>query len=343
MVEEIVGRYIAAQPKPQIPRKKKWPYAVGAVAVVALLLMMNGLNGKLNRLNGQYNNLQSSISNIQNNVGSQIGGISNRVEEVLKSQNNLTASYSTSLVSVDPAAGTATFSVQAVPKTYMTGMTAVFRAAQAVGGEITEAEGVLDEKQGFSAELTCPLSDDITLSVVFTTGEKQETQLLEQYGSLYSATLPEVAVEDWELMFIECKEHTLELKNTYITLYEDGDMDSEAVAFDNNQTFTVEPAQVRSARVGLFQNQKLVAWAEPCGQPANYEGFEGYEFYRLPDLTLTVTASDMLAVAAVITDEYDRELIQVGSYYVLDEQDENLTWPGNIALEYTGTTEGWIY
>ena len=116
MVEEIVGRYIAAQPKPQPAKKKKWPYVVATVAIIAGLLTLYNLNGKLNRLDNQYNNLQNSVNNIQYNVSSQIGGISNRVEEILKSQNNLTASYDTSLLRVDPKANTATFSLRTVPK-----------------------------------------------------------------------------------------------------------------------------------------------------------------------------------------------------------------------------------
>ena len=120
LAEEIASRYIAALP--QTAKRKKWPYVAAAAAAVAVLLALSTLNGKLNRLDQQYQNLQNSIVNIQDTVSNQIGGISNRVEEVLKSQNTLTADYSTELLRADPAAGTVTFALRAVPKTYVDGM-----------------------------------------------------------------------------------------------------------------------------------------------------------------------------------------------------------------------------
>ena len=107
LAEEIASRYIAALP--QTAKRKKWPYVAAVAAAVAVLLALSTLNGKLNRLDQQYQNLQNSIVNIQDTVSNQIGGISNRVEEVLKSQNTLTADYSTELLRADPAAGTVTF------------------------------------------------------------------------------------------------------------------------------------------------------------------------------------------------------------------------------------------
>lgn len=100
LAEEIASRYIAALP--QTAKRKKWPYVAAAAAAVAVLLALSTLNGKLNRLDQQYQNLQNSIVNIQDTVSNQIGGISNRVEEVLKSQNTLTADYSTELLRADP-------------------------------------------------------------------------------------------------------------------------------------------------------------------------------------------------------------------------------------------------
>lgn len=338
MVEEIVGRYIAAQPKPQPMKKKKWPYVVATVAIIAGLLTLSNLNGKLNRLDNQYNNLQNSVNNIQYNVSSQIGGISNRVEEILKSQNNLTASYDTSLLRVDPKANTATFSLRTVPKTYVEGMTATFCATQTGTGEVTEVVGTLGENQEFSAELTCTLSDNIILSVTFSSGEKKETQQLNQYDCLYAQTIPSIFVDDYDLMYHECRDHTLELKNSYFTTQPES-------AVVPVESAVITPAKIRSIRVGLFKNKELVSWAEPCEQPANYLGNypDGTQFYRLPYLTLTVTAGDTLAVAAVVTDEYGRETLSVGEYYVLDEEDGDLTWPDGGSWDYGSDTEGWSY
>ncbi len=85
LAEEIASRYIAALPQ-TAKKRKKWPYVAAVAAAVAVLLALSTLNGKLNRLDQQYQNLQNSIVNIQDTVSNQIGGISNRVEEVLKSR-----------------------------------------------------------------------------------------------------------------------------------------------------------------------------------------------------------------------------------------------------------------
>lgn len=111
------------------------------------------------------------------------------MESILQSQNELTAEYHTQHLSNDLAANTATFEVYAVPKTYQPGMTAVFQARS--GGDtveltVTEPDG----NNAFSGMITCPLTDDITLSVVFVTGDKEETQWLEDWDYLYSMLLP---------------------------------------------------------------------------------------------------------------------------------------------------------
>ena len=129
------------------------------------------LFSQLDRVSQDYGNLQNSIANVSSNVDSQIGSITSRVEEILKAQNSLTASYSAEFLSSDPGEGTATFALEAVPKTYVEGMEAVFQAD--CGDGPLEFSGVLGEGQSFSAQVTVPLTDSITLSVVFVTGERR--------------------------------------------------------------------------------------------------------------------------------------------------------------------------
>ena len=337
MVEEIVDRYIAAQPAPPPAKRKKWPYLAAAAVGLAALVTLGSLSGKLNRLNTQYLNLQNSIGTIQSNVNGQIGGISNRVEELLKSQNNLTASYDTNLQKADIQAGTVTFSLQATPKTYVPGMSAVFRATQSDTNEITEVPGLPDDTQGFTSELTCPLTNYTALSVVFITGETQETQLLDQYDGLYDQTVPYLSVEDYALMYHDCPKNRLEFKDLYLTTSEDSMTSATSDGF--------QPAEIRSVRVGLFKNQKLVDWADPCDQPASFQGFEegAFDFYHLPDQSLAFGPEDVLTVAAVICDEAGREFISQGSSYVLDVEDSRLTWGGDEKLTAGASTEGWIF
>lgn len=321
MVEEIVARYIAAQPTMQPSKRKKWPYIAAAVLLIAAIGTLGNLNSKLSNLSSQYTNLQNNIGNIQHNVNSQINGIAGRVEEVLKSQNNLTADYGTAFVRSDLAANTASFHVRAVPKTYTEGMSALFSAEIYGSDEIVEVPGTLGPGQEFSADLTCPLTDDITLSVAFINGDTRETQKLDHYTYLYSQTFPSVDIEDYDFMYMDVPHGEISLNGQYLSTR------NEPVYSDYNPENP--PSEIKSIRLGVFKNQTLIAWAEPCTTPPNYHGFEGHDFYALPDVQTPFTENDTLEIAALITDEYGREFIRIGNVFELkndDPRDIYLTW-----------------
>lgn len=305
MVEEIVDRYIAALPKPK-PRRR-WPWVLAAAVLV---LAGNSLFQRLDRMDQQYSSLQNSVYNVQSSVNSQIGGISNRVEEILKSQNSLTADYSTEVASTDPAGNMVTFSFRAIPKTFSEGMTAWLE----VQNENVKFTFGPFEPQGqtFTGEATVALTDDISLYIVFEADGKRETQLLDTYFDLYSKTLPSVELQDSQLMFAEAPGGVLTLSDCYIMVRQED-----------------SPAAIAECKVGLFKNRRLLAWGTPCEQPSNFRGFEDWDFYRMPDLTVTLTGEDELEVAALVTDEYGRQtVISHAPPYVLDEEDQSLTWPG---------------
>ena len=76
MVEEIVDRYLAAQP----PRKKRrWLWAAWAAVCAAALVTLGSMRGELRDLREQYGYLQNSVGSFRYYVNSQIGGIANRV------------------------------------------------------------------------------------------------------------------------------------------------------------------------------------------------------------------------------------------------------------------------
>lgn len=172
MVEEIVDRYLAAQPKPK--KRRLWPYVLAALAVLYIGLR---LMDRLDRMDNQYNNLSNSINNI-----------TNRVEEILKSQNDLTADYGTEMTGWDLSQNTVTFSLRVVPKTYVDGMEVVFLADSGDGpAEFPAQEG---PGRAFTGEITCELTDSITLSAVFVNGDTRQTQLLDNYSGLYHEPPP---------------------------------------------------------------------------------------------------------------------------------------------------------
>ncbi len=319
MVEEIVLRYLAAQPAPK--KRRGW---VSAVKVVALIAVFVSLFSRLDQLDNRYSSLQNSVGNITYTVNNQINGISSRVEDILKAQNALTAEYDSELARLELVDNAAVFSAWAVPKTYVEGMTAEFVADSA--GEIVTVPAVMEVGQKFVAEVTCPLSDNITVSIAFLLPDgTRQTQLLDTYEYLYTGSFPELSVRDHLHFFgTEVVDGKLALKNPYIGIKYLGAGKGGA--------------QIVTMQLGLFRNQQLVAWAEPCEQPDTFIGFEDESFYLLPNLVLeNLTEKDVLAIAALVTDQYGREFMAFDVPYVVkfDTSFDTpyLTYPDAVQLD----------
>ena len=321
MVEQIADRYLAAQPKAKKPRR--WPFVLaGAVLLFGLVNLL----AQLDALRMQQESIQSNLSRVENSVDRQIGSITGKVEELLKAQNDLTADYGTEVASTNLFSNSITFSLYAVPKNYTEGMRAEFYADDGSGRKVPAA-GVYQPELGerFFADLKCGLTDSITLSVVFTASDgTRQTQLLDTYEGLYSATMPDGTVDD-NLMWKE-----LEAPGV-LTLTEDERY--VWVRQYDPSAFGTAPAAVQSIRVGLFLNQTLQAWAEPCEVPESYHGFDESSFFYLPDIRLPLTVKDQLQVAAVVTDEYGRRIIWAGIPYILNSEDMELTHPDDCTLD----------
>jgi len=306
MVEEIVNRYLAAQPNPK-PRRK-WPWVLlGFAVLVGVFSLIN----RLDQINQQYHRVQMTVSGVQDSVDRQIDGLTDRVEEILKSQNNLTAEYGTEISGANLGKNQIRFSVYAVPKTYVDGMEVKFSADNHTGG-INNALGEEGFKHEFSATLATDLTDSITLSVTFMYPDgTHQTQVLDTYEGLFSASLPELDIQSsLPFMMTEVPEGTLTLgHDAYVTTTE-----RPAKNFQD-----CPAAEITDVRLGVFRNRNLLGWAEACDQPSHYHGdFSGQQFYRLPNLTIeNLTAEDKLYVAALVTDNYGRQYMQSDIPYVV--------------------------
>ena len=323
MVEEITARYIAALPAPK-PRKK-WPY------VLAALMVLYAAHRAYQSIDRQFDGVYSRIGQMDSSMSNQVYSISGQVEEILKQQNSLTVDYGIKLVSADLVKNAVTFSVYAVPKTYVEGMRVEFSVDN---GHNSNSKTVLSEpdqngqpvSEKFSAELTCELTDDISITAVFVMPDgTRQTQPLQTYSGLYSSSLPDVAslvdadlqgraqIENGKLTLPDAMEYALTL-NTKL---------------DN---ILIPRAEAVSIRVGLFKNQRLVAWAEPISadEQTSYQGFDNATFYRLEPLSFPFAAGDILESAAVLTDEYGREII-CPDYFplTLDSDGQTLVFPGS--------------
>ena len=327
MVEEITARYIAALPAPK-PRKK-WPY------VLAALMVLYAAHRAYQSIDRQFDGVYSRIGQMDSSMSNQVYSISGQVEEILKQQNSLTVDYGIELVSADLVKNAVTFSVYAVPKTYVEGMRVEFSVDN---GHSSNSKTVLSEpdqngqpiSEKFSAELTCELTDDIAITAVFVMPDgTRQTQPLQTYSGLYSGSLPDVAslvdsdlqgraqIENGKLTLPDAMEYALTL-NTKL---------------DN---ILIPRAEAVSIRVGLFKNQRLVAWAEPISadEQTSYQGFDNATFYRLEPLSFPFAAGDILESAAVLTDEYGREVICPDWFpLTLDSDGQTLIFPGSTGSD----------
>ena len=339
LLEEILGRYQRAEPeelsegqRKQVeelvgrpPKKRRrWPW------VLAVLVIAVGgwtLFQRLDQMEQQYYDLANSVGNITYSVNSQIGSITDRVEEVLKAQNDLTADYGTQLVSADLASNTGTFSLRAVPKTYTPGMSVIFLADN--GEETLEFPAQEGENGTFTGEAACTLTDTITLSAVFVTGDTRQTQLLDQYVDLYSDSLPQIDVNSL-LSIFEVEEYdqgdgSFVIPEEYVTVSNGQNGSSVSAVWEQ-----LGVSQLRKVEVGLFYNEKLVQWLTPCQKPSNYKGFEDEDFYRLDPVTLTMEEGDVLEIAARGTDQYGRQWVALGGAFQV--KDGELTHPDSYAI-----------
>lgn len=342
MVEEIVGRYIAAQPKPR--KRRRWPWAL---AGLALCLVLFSLFDRLGRMDDQYVDLQNSVYRVESSVNGQIGSISGQVEEILKAQNSLVADYGVELklVSLRDGGdnGLALFSAYAVPKTYQEGTTAEFSIENGTGGVHTVPVALGVDGKTFSVDsIATRLTDSIRLSVTFISADgTRQTQLLDQFEGLYSDTVPSAQVREYSygnLLGLEANSSgLLTLPEHWVT----ASVSSPRAASEGQ---ILPRAGAETVQVGLFKNKALVAWLEPAEKPESFHGdFAGEDFYHLPEgqqVTMTNSGTDQLAFAAVVTDEYGRQVVYSSIPYVLE--DGSLTWVSGADLSGTSPA-GWRF
>ena len=174
------------------------------------------------------------------------------------------------------------------------------------GKETLEFPAQEGENGTFTGEAACTLTDTITLSAVFVTGDTRQTQLLDQYVDLYSDSLPQIDVNSL-LSIFEVEEYdqgdgSFVIPEEYVTVSDGQNGSSVSAVWEQ-----LGVSQLRKVEVGLFYNEKLVQWLTPCQKPSNYKGFEDEDFYRLDPVTLSMEEGDMLEIAARGTDQYGRQ------------------------------------
>lgn len=319
MVEEIVRRYQAAQPAP--PKRKKWPWAL---AVLVLFIVFSMLFNKLSDLENNYSNIQRSVQNINQDVSWQIDSISSRVEDVLNGINNFTVEHAAVITGADLGRETVTLHLEAVPKTYVEGMTAIFTADH--GSGTVEAAAAYDGRR-FSAELTCPLTDELTAAVTFIHGDTRETQAMESWYNLRLGTFPIEYINSAPFDFMLTSENFLpagEIIDIHYSGYE-----KEGVP----------RSEISEVRAGLFADHALVHWLSVAEEvPGDVELHNSW-FFVNPTNYAVKTDGTEYAIAVVVTDNYGRELV----FSELPVHYENGDWVYVDAWNSVSEPEDWEY
>lgn len=347
MVEEIVGRYLDARPPehtvilretvepeggggedaPEPPKKRRrWPRVLAAgAAALAVIGVFSNLFSRLDQMRQENQSLQMAVANIRSDVNSEIYTITRRVEEVLQSQNALTAEQSARVAETDYRANTVTIEARAVPRTYVEGMTAEFTLVS--GGETVTVPGELGENHAFTARITAPLTDEITVSAAFLNGDQRQTQVLEEFTYLYSESFPDISLlggMSGAFKSQEASAWTVTVRPVDVYCFD---------AYGNSP-------RLASLRVGLFRDRKLVQWLteeERDGDTGSTRTF------RLEEERFQMEVGHTYCIAAVVKDEFDREWVvpdQHGGYAVGEDQ---LSSPNSEAIEVSRDPADWEY
>lgn len=366
LVEEIAARYA---PKPRLSEHRRAVLKISAVtAAVCLCLVLWGFYQRLEQLTRNDSQLQAAINRVEGGVNIQIDKVSNRVEELLREQNAVTADYGTTLVDADPSVSQAFFQAYAVPKQYVEGMTAEFYTRNGGGYQDPAVRAERKEGQRFAAELRCGLAEDIVVSVAFLYPDgTRQTQVLDRYEGLYGRTFP-AARADYGLGYRPVENGAFVLAETRGTREECGHLDWNPDGISPGLSGDALPvAELESLRVGLFKNKKLVDWAVFSITPGVVEeetgvltgeqwkaldklrdnqgdGYRGYQWlnFHFPPQEVPAEAGDVFQIAVVMEDVYGRTAVRSGGAFGLDEDwkeltnldaDTSDTYPGGWVLE----------
>lgn len=293
LVAAVASRVQENLPAPTPVKRRRWPWVIVIIAAIALVISLASLSNRLDSLNSQYNSLQYSVSNIQNNVALQINSITGRMEEILKSQNDLTSDYSALFSGISEDGTMGTFTWHARPKTYQEGMVAWIDVEN---GPFRITFGPYDPvREIFSGEFTVTLTDSTSIYIVFEHNGIRQTQLLTTYEGLLTGSYPMCWVDTMPLFF-DVDDNTNSLTDDLYV-----DLTNYGVSSDT---------QVKNFRMGLFADQALVAWFTPTTRDVILNGVRTQEeLHFLSKEGIVLDREKEYCIAAVVIDEYDREFV----------------------------------
>ncbi|MEG1790022.1 MAG: helix-turn-helix transcriptional regulator [Oscillospiraceae bacterium] len=320
MAEEIARRYIEARPPSAPVGHKKAKVAVAVLLALGLIIFGANLLGSLKSVSEKQKNLENQLSNITVRMSQQEYGIASRVEEILKAQNSMLADYSVENTSKDLKAGTTAFTVTLTPRTYTAGLTVELIADCGEGVvSVYPQEG---EGHEFSGEISCRLTNSITVSAVLHDGDTAQTQLLQVYGDLLYGTYIMGDFDSFGTYFWCDKPE--ELLEKHPNGYDFSVGISSRLPWDNVTEVTIDAVEFQ-----IWLNGKECASAEGAlidGKASDESVYPGEVFgeygftAKLPLTCLDgLLTGDSLEIAAIGTDSFERRYVISYGAYTLGE------------------------
>ena len=324
MVEEIVKRYIDALPKteagrsgaengasthaePSKPKGKRrllWK-VLGVAALIGLVIYFQNT---IQSMKNQYQNLQSNLYVVQNALNNQSDEISYQIKEILESQNNLLVDSGYEILSYDLAADTVTLSMYAEPKTYTDNMKIYFGTNS--DGEESTVESTADGHR-FSAEITCALTDSISIFARVERDGVIETQIMEYLGGLHYTTMPDFRGDGGLHLWND--EIGTEMTRIQTVLFAEYSKTREPKMGD---------AKVAHLLSVLYVNMQEYATFELILDEGKYRkgDTEDRVVYSVPvEIDIPLKEGDTLTFTTRMTDNYGREFESVDNHFVVEE------------------------
>ncbi|MBU5626148.1 helix-turn-helix domain-containing protein [Oscillibacter sp. MSJ-2] len=297
MVEEIVSRYLnvreGAQKSQTARQNRKQGLFALAVLMLACAVLLGAYRNLKWKIDGMGDEFRENIERVKSSVEIQMDSLAGRVEDILRAQNQLTAVYAVEREAVDVGADTITFRLSATPKTFEPGMKATF-VAESSGTTEQAAQG---EGPDFSAELTCPLSDSIALSVCFQRGETLETQLLEVVTGAERGTMLYCSSASYD------RERPGGVPEGGLFCIGRNEVGASFSLYDPAYSDAV---YAQGAEIGYFVNSKPAFTMEAGPAVTFSSGGDDFEVI-LPETCFPVEEGDIIVLGAVATDNFSRQ------------------------------------
>lgn len=293
MVEEIVGRYLEARP-PAKKSRRRW-IVLGAVLGLAFLIIaakvMYGFWQSIEELKEK----NETLTTITAYIDTTNMEMRETLDKILRQQDSLLADESCRLTDWDPIAGTVTFTLFAMPRNYVEGMTVVFFAESDGKQFVTNAE---ESGKGFRAQLTCALSDEVNVFVQVESEGEVRQQLLEEYTQMLENSVPLSIGGSVSGLAEQCHEGRL-FSNVAAMEIEIYTSIGQRIA---NKSFSVQYNLERVEGVFYINDEEYAVYETKM--TTHYDYMQAYEASTPVDVTLA--EGDILTIAGRATDNYGR-------------------------------------